>query len=83
MIASERITLVESLEGTLRKIKYIREVQCKECLGKRVVSINEATECRKCYGTGDCPDIVGEVCKSCYGTGKASVECKECKGDGV
>src|SRR3989338_7007641 len=86
------LSLEEVLNGATKKVKYNREVVCKECSGVGAKK-GDYAECATCGGEGNIKyaqrtlfgmGIVAQECNSCSGHGKIiSRYCHSCSGEGV
>ncbi len=86
------ILFEESLFGSERELKLIREAACETCAGSGVSKGSKVITCPTCGGRGEVQatqrTILGQmvtrrICESCHGEGKIAENlCSECSGQG-
>jgi molecular chaperone DnaJ len=84
------LTIDDILKGTLKKLKYKRQVKCNTCSGKGGTDVRS---CIPCQGTGYRTVVqntpFGQIrqtatCPDCQGSGKIiHNKCSDCHGDGT
>lgn len=89
---SLNISFEDSYFGTIKKIKYNRQEQCKDCGGNGSLMGNSFTTCSGCNGSGRkvraAQTFAGitqviSACNDCGGKGKQIKEkCNSCSGNG-
>lgn len=86
------LTLEESLKGCTKKVKYVIEKVCPECLGSQTEKGKDNEVCPECMGTGmkktikqtnNSQIIFSTNCHKCLGKGYIITHpCTNCKGEG-
>lgn len=88
------VELIDILSGTIKKIKFNKDIQCSSCHGSGAKDESSITICSACKGTGEIVQRVqhnqfvishsASVCKSCMGTGEFIIaNCVTCLGNGI
>ena len=88
-----KLTLKEIANGTEKKIKVRKYVECKRCHGSGAKAGSSYSTCSTCHGTGQVTRIsntflgqmqTSSTCPSCGGEGQIIAEkCHECAGNGI
>ncbi|MDR3252347.1 MAG: molecular chaperone DnaJ [Tannerella sp.] len=88
-----RLNLKEIANGTEKKIKVNKHVQCTKCHGSGAEDANSVTTCQTCHGNGYVTRVANTIlgqmqtqstCPTCNGQGKTiTKKCKTCHGEGV
>ena len=88
-----KLNLEEIANGTEKKIKVKKYIQCQQCNGTGAKNGTAYSTCSTCHGSGRVTQvkntILGQMqttssCPTCYGDGKIITEkCSNCAGEGV
>jgi molecular chaperone DnaJ len=88
-----KLNLEEIANGTEKKIKVKKYIQCQQCSGTGAKNGTAYSTCSTCHGSGRVTQvkntILGQMqttssCPTCYGDGKIITEkCSNCAGEGV
>ncbi len=88
-----KLSLKEILNGTEKKVKINKYINCKTCNGTGAKDANSIKTCATCHGRGQITrvtnTILGQmqtssVCPQCGGEGKSIVDkCTSCFGNGI
>ena len=73
-----KLSLAEIVQGTEKKVKISKLVQCPDCQGKGAASEADITTCDHCHGTG----MVTKVTQTILGQMQTSSPCPYCGGEG-
>ena len=83
------LTYEEIYNGVHKKIKYVRQVICKDCNGNGLGKDGHYQTCHSCGGIGKIVNTMGNwqqisICPNCRGTGKEIANpCHSCGGNGL
>ena len=88
-----KLTLEEIANGTEKKIKVKKYVQCQHCSGTGAKDGTAYSTCSTCHGSGRVTQIKNTIlgqmqttssCPTCHGDGKIITDkCSHCAGEGV
>lgn len=72
------VDMGQAYEGFRAVVKFDRQTECLECLGKGILSADK-TKCPTCSAAGY---VSLGTCRTCSGTGKIRTICQKCHGAG-